>query len=120
MALTTGLTYPKALGGVISMSGYLPRPNEFTPNDCNLGTPVLFCHGDDDDVVNIQWARDAANRIKETGLKSVEFKVYRGMPHSACRAEIDDVTEFVKSVFSRTELLIKCCKIPGLLPPATF
>jgi len=75
MALLTGLTHPRSLGGVVcacrpplpfvgltrdvaaaAMSGYLPRPAEFAVHKANANTPVLFCHGDDDDVVHIECA----------------------------------------------------------------
>jgi len=138
MALLAGLTHPRSLGGVVcawpapfstketdarahalrtAMSGYLPRPSEFAVHKANANTPVLFCHGDEDDVVQIQCARSrdagltqtnagaraSAARVKEAGATRVDFKTYRGMEHSACRAEIDDVIAFVRAVVSDLE-----------------
>ena len=98
IALTTGMTYPKKLGGVISMSGYLPRPAEFAIHACQVNTPVLFCHGDSDDVVRLDWGRKSAERLKQLGATNIEFKVYRGMPHSACAEEVVDVAAFVRKI----------------------
>lgn len=41
--------------------------------------------------------------MKEAGATRVDFKTYRGMEHSACRAEIDDVIAFVRAVVSDLE-----------------
>ena len=33
------------------------RPADFAPAAANIDTPVLMCHGDEDMVVQIQWAQ---------------------------------------------------------------
>jgi len=104
MAITTGLKFPSKLGGVVALSGYLPRPNEFVPSAANKNTKVFFGHGDEDDVVQLPWAQLSADKLKGLGVTNVEFKIYKGMPHSACRSEIDDVIDFVRSAMGSDEL----------------
>jgi lysophospholipase-2 len=100
LSLVTGLQLPVRLAGVVSLSGYLPKPDEFAPSTASLDTPVLFGHGDEDQVVQLSWARAAEARIKQAGVKQVAFKVYPGMPHSACEEEIDDLKAFLGRVIS--------------------
>lgn len=53
MSLFTGLRYPEALAGIMALSCYLPG-GEQLPEDvssANRDTPILQCHGEQDDVV---------------------------------------------------------------------
>lgn len=93
-----GLQHEQRLAGVISMSGYLPRPESFKPSTAALDTPVLFCHGTSDDVVRLDWAQLSEKRVKETGVKNVQFKIYERMGHSAVPTEIRDVLKFLAEV----------------------
>lgn len=117
LALTTGLSYAKPLGGVIALSGYvrravhthagvltrrkLPRPQSFAVNTANAHTPVLFCHGDADPVVRLDWGQRSAERVKELGVANVTFKVYANMAHSASVQEVADVVGFMRAAFAR-------------------
>ena len=80
------------------MSGYLPltttpaAPPLTTP--ANAATPVLFCHGDADEVVKYAFGTASADALKAAGVP-VAFKTYRGMGHSACPAELSDVANFL-------------------------
>ena len=83
------------------MSGYLPLATGTTPQTAlplhtpaNAATPVLFCHGDADEVVRLQFGQQSADALRGAGLP-VTFKIYRGMGHSACPAELSDVADFL-------------------------
>jgi predicted esterase len=80
------------------MSGYLPRPTEFKPTAEGKETPVLFCHGTSDDVVQFEWARLSEQAVKAAGVKNVQFKTYERMGHSAVPSEIRDVLRFLQGV----------------------
>jgi len=90
------------LAGVISMSGYLPLataspsspPAVPLHTPANGATPVLFCHGDADEVVRHEFGVLSADALKAAGVP-VTFKTYRGMGHSACPAELGDVADFL-------------------------
>jgi len=92
------LSHLSQLAGVISMSGYLPMttnpsaPPLTTP--ANAATPVLFCHGDADQVVKYGFGVASADALKAAGVP-VAFKTYGGMGHSACPAELSDVAAFL-------------------------
>ena len=74
MALYTALRCPHALAGAMVLSGYLLRPERLASDaaDANKTTPILFCHGIQDDVVPLSRA-EAACRAVEEGRR-VEFQ----------------------------------------------
>lgn len=77
------------------MSGYLPlATNRSLTTPANAATPVLFCHGDADQVVKFSYGTDSAAALKAAGLP-VTFKTYGGMGHSACQEELSDVADFL-------------------------
>jgi lysophospholipase-1 len=100
LALTVGLCSPTPLACVFALSGYLPKPQTFSPSEAGKRTPVFFGHGDSDDVVQLSWARLSYDRLKELGVTKMQFKVYRGMPHSACDEELKDLVGFLTSAFT--------------------
>ncbi|KAK9880181.1 hypothetical protein WA026_010054 [Henosepilachna vigintioctopunctata] len=95
LALYSALSYPKPIGGVICLSGWLPLSKYF-PNamKCSDVLPVLQCHGDCDPIVPLKWGQMTASVLK-TLLKSPEFKSYRGLLHSSSEEELQDVKEFI-------------------------
>lgn len=61
MALHVGTRYPRALRGIMVLSGYevLARTREREETLANRATPMLFCHGTADPVVPIAAGRMA-------------------------------------------------------------
>lgn len=95
MSLWTGLQLDHTLAGVVSMSGYMPRAGEFKASERAKDTPVLFCHGTSDPVVQFSWAQAAHKLVKDQGVKNVRFIPYQGMVHTANQKEIEDVYQFM-------------------------
>lgn len=93
LSLYAGLQLEAQLGGVIAMSGYMPKPEAWRAGLTAQGraTPVLQCHGDLDPMVKLAWAEAAQQLMQEEGVSQLEFKVYKGMPHSATQEELQDV-----------------------------
>lgn len=83
------------LAGVVGLSGYLPLAGDGAASAANAATPVLLCHGDADMVVAYRFGQASAEELKKAGLP-VEFKTYRGMGHSACPEELQDVADFLE------------------------
>lgn len=108
MSLFTGVTTHIKLGGVFGLSGYLVLRNsikEFikASKDANKDTPFFMGHGDMDEVVQYKYGQLTADFLqKELGHK-VEFKTYRGLPHSAAPEEIDDLEAFIRKCLSNTK-----------------
>lgn len=99
MSLLAGLTCSSKLGGIFGLSCYLLLQNklqEMIPGDKpNLKTPVFMGHGDADPLVRVEWGQRTAEKIREWGYE-VDFKTYRGVPHSASPQEIDDLEKWLK------------------------
>ena len=105
MALMTGLTTSHRLGGVISLSGYLPL-KDFVGQETNdlkrACLPVLMCHGMDDSVVAFKWGKLSMDHLKEKiGMKNIQFNTYQGLDHGASATEMNDVIFFIESLLNQ-------------------
>ena len=76
------------------MSTYLPLREQDPVLEANRGTSVLMCHGDADQVVGYEFGRQSYDQLRKLGVDT-EFNTYKGMGHSACPAELQDVKEFL-------------------------
>ena len=114
LALYTGMTQHRKqqpskgleLGGIVVMSGYLPRSKQFTVANGSESTPILHCHGEQDSVVPVQAAEISRDRVsslvKEMGGEDddelYKVKTYSDLDHSVSMEELNDVASFLKSV----------------------
>jgi len=85
------------LGGVAALSTYLMLRDEALASDANAATRVFMAHGDSDQVVAFPFGDGSRKKLQEAGL-DVDWKVYPGMPHSACMEELQHLKEFLLSV----------------------
>ena len=97
MALHTLLHHDQTLAGVMVLSGYLLCPDRFEARSvANCQTPVLFCHGSEDDVVPLELGRRAFSKLKEASFEAQwnEFP----MAHSLCMPEVKKIAKWLGSV----------------------
>lgn len=73
LALASSLLYPETLGGAVVFSGWIPS-QELQMTDGGKKTPVLWCHGDADNVVEYANARVGCPRLQAAGV-ACELKV---------------------------------------------
>ncbi|GAB7344795.1 hypothetical protein MBLNU457_3257t2 [Dothideomycetes sp. NU457] len=99
MSLMAGTTCPTKLGGIFALSSYLllqSKLQDLVPKDNpNKDTQIFMGHGDSDPVVQYQWGKRTAEKLKQWGW-NVDFKTYRGLPHSAAPEELDDLEKYLK------------------------
>ena len=99
MSLLSGVTCSTKLGGIFGLSCYLllqGKLREMVPGDTpNLKTPIFMGHGDADPLVKVQWGQATAEKLKSWGY-DVDFRTYKGLPHSAAPQEIDDLEAWLK------------------------
>ena len=99
MSIMAGITNPTKLGGIFGLSCYLllaGKVKDMVPADSpNQKTPIFMGHGDADPLIKVQWAQTTADNLKEWGW-DVDFRTYRGLPHSAAPQEIDDLETYLK------------------------
>lgn len=100
MSLMSGVTCPTKLGGIFGLSCYLllqGKLKDMVPeSNPNKATQIFMGHGDSDQVVKYQWGQKTADKLKEWGW-TVDFKTYKGLPHSADPQEIDDLEAYIKA-----------------------
>ncbi|TVY54883.1 Acyl-protein thioesterase 1 [Lachnellula cervina] len=98
MSIFSGITSPNKLGGIFGLSCYLLlhyKLQSFIPKDNpNKDTPIFMGHGDSDPLVKPEWGRRTVEELKKEGW-SVEMKTYKGLEHSACPEEVDDVEKYL-------------------------
>lgn len=97
LSLVAGLRFPRTLAGVLVMSGYLAGASTFDIADEAKGVPVLHCHGSDDPMVKLEWARETKRRVVGMGLERYELKEYPGLQHSVSEQEMIDAIEFLRA-----------------------
>lgn len=95
MALFTGLTYPKALGGIIGLSTYMPIASVFTHERRleNQNTPILMVHGTQDTVVEYAFGKKTQMALRQQGY-FVTWQDYP-MAHEVCQPEISLIAEWL-------------------------
>jgi len=91
IALDCGLSYPKALSGIMALSTYLPQCTELGTNETssNRSTPIMMGHGIQDDVVAPHFGKASYERLIAAGY-SVSWHEYP-MAHSVCPEQIEDI-----------------------------
>lgn len=102
MALMTGLRYPRRLGGVVGLSGYLPlaAATAGERHAANAATPIFLAHGRQDEVVPVSM--NHASRELLAGLgHEVEWHDY-AMGHSVCPEEIVDLQRWLLRVLAHS------------------
>ncbi len=98
MALFTALRYPEKLAGILALSTYVPIAPvvEDEASAANLGLPVFMAHGQIDDVVPFNFARNSRKRLHQMGY-DVEWHEYP-MAHSVIPEELQHIKVFLERV----------------------
>jgi len=99
IALSSGITYPKKLAGILALSGYLPHAKEFLKNkhDANQKTPIFMAHGTQDTVLPFTMGQVAYNVLRENNF-NVSFHAYP-VAHTVSIEEIHDIAKWLKEIF---------------------
>ncbi|KAL8686837.1 MAG: hypothetical protein Q9218_006827 [Villophora microphyllina] len=101
LSIFAGLTSPFPLAGIFGLSSYLllgpSLPQLLTPKvkAVNTPTPIFMGHGDSDPLVRLEWGQETAKVVRELGW-TVDFRVYKGLQHSADPKEMDDLEKWLE------------------------
>ena len=100
VALTTLTKEPKdkPLAGCLALSTYFPG-NKPTANDTNndkISTPVLQCHGEDDEMISIERGQLTADLL-EGLVKEHTFMKFPYMGHECNQDELACIKEFINN-----------------------
>jgi phospholipase/carboxylesterase len=91
IALHTALREPRALGGVLALSTYLPLAGTLAAerSAANARVPIFMAHGTVDNVLPLALGESARRALEALGY-DVAWQVYP-MPHSVCMEEISAI-----------------------------
>ncbi|KIM57370.1 hypothetical protein SCLCIDRAFT_1219419 [Scleroderma citrinum Foug A] len=110
MSLLTGLTCAFQLGGVAVLGGRLVLRERVKAmmSDHAKSLPIFWGHGTADPLVRLELATKSVDylvncgltrlRRNEIGSPGLMFVGYRGVEHSSCQEELNDLGEFLKRV----------------------
>ncbi|MFO6424470.1 alpha/beta hydrolase [Motilimonas sp. KMU-193] len=82
--------------GIMALSTYLCQPNKLAQEktNANQDTPILMQHGQYDEVVPLQAAKQAKQVLDQQGF-TTQWQTY-AMPHSVCGQQIADIRQWLK------------------------
>ncbi|BBN03426.1 phospholipase/carboxylesterase [Marchantia polymorpha subsp. ruderalis] len=95
LSLASALLYPEKLAGAAVFSGWVPLNPEFIskiPAKAKL-TPILWCHGMSDNVVDFKAGQAGPPLLEHAGV-GCEFKAYPGLGHSIDGDELSHLQEW--------------------------
>ena len=97
MSLDVGLRYPKRIGALIALSGFLAIPDKLKQekSPASKSVPILLAHGTEDEVVPVDGSRKAQQYLIEEGY-SAELKEYP-MGHQIIPEEIELIRNHLKN-----------------------
>lgn len=100
MTLQTGLRFPKKLGGLMCLSGYLALPHKLAAerSEASKDTPIFMVHGTADPVIPIQFSVMSRDFLLSLGYK-IEWHDYF-MQHSTCAWEFDHIGAWLRKVLA--------------------
>lgn len=101
IALQTALRSQHQLAGVMALSTYLALEDSLKTerNENNKDIPIFLAHGDADPVIQVKWAYQTHSQLIRENY-SVEWHEYNGMPHSVSAEEINDISNWLRTLLS--------------------
>ena len=103
LALHCGMRFNQTLGGILSLSGFLPLEETIAKekNIANTNTSIMMMHGDCDSRVPVAWAYNAYSFLQNIGL-NVTLQIYKGIDHTVCQEEIYAIRDWMNKIFLNT------------------
>jgi phospholipase/carboxylesterase len=96
MALHCGLRLSMPIGGIISLSAYLPLASECTPR-LPRETPMFLAHGSYDSVVLPSFSKLTTDWLASNGYSKLSIHEYP-MEHSICSKEVQDLSQWLNGL----------------------
>ena len=97
MSLDVALRYPKNLGGVVGISGYVFFENEYPTSFSKtlMHQHIFVTHGTQDDVLAIERSRQSIERLQKLGAP-IDWKEYEKVHTVDDTQEIEDIRNFLR------------------------
>lgn len=104
MAMYTAYKFVPGLAGAFALSSFLQYDcmiYDNLKNNSSMATvPLLWCHGDSDDIVPEEWGRDAFDNLKKLGVNG-EYNDIKNLGHSVNREEMQILFKWIKKILGR-------------------
>ncbi|KAF9269925.1 Phospholipase/carboxylesterase [Marasmius fiardii PR-910] len=99
LSLMTAFSTLHELGGVASLSGWIPEQARPTLTPI-AKMPILWCHGLADDEIPIECGCDAVEYLRSSlgASNELQFRTYQGLVHTICDEEVSDLSSWLESV----------------------
>ena len=97
VAYEAALTYPKPLGGLLTLSTYFATHESIVENTANKNIPILIQHGTEDSVVPEVLGQRAYKQLSDRGYK-VKYQTYK-MEHTLCMEQLNDISGWLLERF---------------------
>lgn len=101
IALHLGTRFQQKLAGIAALSTYMCEPKKLASekHQANQHTPILCCHGQQDEVVPMSLGKVAFDTLLSNGYPA-EWKEYI-MQHNVCMPEVKDIANFITKQLSK-------------------
>lgn len=97
VSLETAFSLPYKIGGILSLSGYLPSPKI---REAEHKAPVFFAYGLKDAMIPLVISEKSYSVLQSCGF-SISKHVYKNMDHDICPQEILDINDFLIKIYNR-------------------
>ncbi|RYY76563.1 MAG: carboxylesterase [Gammaproteobacteria bacterium] len=97
VAYEAALTYPKPLGGLLTLSTYFATHNTIIENTINKNISILIQHGSEDSVVSEVLGLRAHRQLSERGY-AAKYESYP-MEHTLCLEQIESIRAWLLERF---------------------
>lgn len=102
MALFSGLRYSAPLGGIMSLSAYLPLASVCEPK-ARTDIPIFIAYGTQDPIVLPAWTQLSLEWLHQHHYHHVSANAY-AMEHSVCQMELVAMASWLSSEISHISL----------------
>lgn len=93
MSTSIGLLHPELVGGVVPISGRLPKAIELEKNTTTTYPPFFIIHGETDDVISVGEAYGILKKLNDLGAKKVE-RLFHPDGHTVTPDVIREINEW--------------------------
>ncbi|TBU48672.1 Phospholipase/carboxylesterase [Dichomitus squalens] len=103
LSLMTALTTLHELGGVASLSGWIPQQSRQAMQQIEPSLPVFWAHGTVDDEVPLSYGEECVSFLRNTlrmPSDNFSFKTYEGLGHDVNETVLDDLAAWLSTVLS--------------------
>merc|ERR1712045_845518 len=86
-SIAGGLSYPKPIGGIASISGWVPNREELSKMSGST-VPLLFCCGNKDNIIDLELSRKSRDILEGVVADNLTYLEANRSGHFQCPQEM--------------------------------